>query len=370
MNINTLDRSDLKQYFVANAIPTQSNFAELIDAGLNQRDDGIAKLPGDPLSIEATGDATSQRKVLNLYENFTDQSATWVLSLNPRGDPADEATARAGFSISDGAGNSRLFIDKASGNVGIGTTIPLQTLDVNGRINVKDGVIQRGGIAITGTSDLGLYSGIPGWIRIVSTNSPIRFFTDGGIGTNAALSIVQGKVGIGTITPLQPLDVSGKVGIGTTGPLQPLDVRGNAYVSGKVGIGTTTPLQPLDVKGNASVSGNLTVDGMSSLTVENWRAATLQNGWANFLLSFSACAYFKDSMGIVHLRGVVKNGTIGEFPIFTLPVGFRPVAREMHVVNTYLDVSGRVDIMPDGRVFPQKGNSTYLSLDGITFRAA
>ena len=50
MDVNTRNRAELKSYYVKNSIPTESNFAELIDGMLNQKDDGIVKLPGNPLS--------------------------------------------------------------------------------------------------------------------------------------------------------------------------------------------------------------------------------------------------------------------------------------------------------------------------------
>ena len=43
MKIDKTGRETLKSYFVKNAVPTASNFEELIGAALNQRDDGIAK---------------------------------------------------------------------------------------------------------------------------------------------------------------------------------------------------------------------------------------------------------------------------------------------------------------------------------------
>ncbi|MEO6252206.1 MAG: tail fiber domain-containing protein [Ferruginibacter sp.] len=96
-------------------------------------------------------------------------------------------------------------------NVGIGTSNPLQTIDVNGRMNITNGVIQRGGIAITATSDLGLYSRIAGnYIRLVTNAAPIRFFSDDNIGTNANVTIeANGNVGIGTISPSNKFHVSG-----------------------------------------------------------------------------------------------------------------------------------------------------------------
>lgn len=130
MQVGKRSRAELKQYFVKNAIPTESQFAELIDGMLSQQDDGLAKLPNDALSIEAAGDDTSQKKAIHFYNSFSDASPTWVLSLNPRQDPGAAATARAGFSISDSGGNSRLFIERDTGKVGVGTTTPRGRLDV------------------------------------------------------------------------------------------------------------------------------------------------------------------------------------------------------------------------------------------------
>lgn len=127
MDINKKNRSDLKSYFVKNSIPTESNFAELIDGMLNQKDDGIVKLPGDPLSIEA-GDPAGLQKVINFYTKLQDANPSWSLQLNPRTDP--NAASKAGFCVVDGAGAARLFIDKATGNIGMGTLAPIAKLDI------------------------------------------------------------------------------------------------------------------------------------------------------------------------------------------------------------------------------------------------
>ena len=70
MDVNTRNRAELKSYFVKNSIPTESNFAELVDGMLNQKDDGLVKLPGNPLTIEAAGDSNSEKKVLNIGAGF------------------------------------------------------------------------------------------------------------------------------------------------------------------------------------------------------------------------------------------------------------------------------------------------------------
>ena len=92
--------------------------------------------------------------------------------------------------------NSKPLLINSQGNfVGVNlTTAPIQNLDVNGRINVTNGVVQRGTTTITATNDLGLYSQTAtNWIRIASNAGPIKFFTDQGggnsAGTNATMAV-------------------------------------------------------------------------------------------------------------------------------------------------------------------------------------
>lgn len=144
INDNIKNRSDLKSYFLKNAIPTESNFAEFIESVLNQREDGLVKAPGTPLSIEASGDASSQKKAINFYWDFVEDKPHWVLSLNPRSNPVKPETARPGFSISDTVGHSRLFIDRGTGYVGIGTIDPKEQLEVNGNIKANNLTAESG----------------------------------------------------------------------------------------------------------------------------------------------------------------------------------------------------------------------------------
>ena len=136
MDNKKLDRETLKSYFKSGAIPTESNFSDLIDGILNQSDDHIIKRPGEPLSIAADGDSMSLKILINFYQNLADLQPTlqptWMLNLNPRSKANDPTTAKAGFGISDGQGTSRLFIDAATGKLGVGTTSPQAGLEVNG----------------------------------------------------------------------------------------------------------------------------------------------------------------------------------------------------------------------------------------------
>jgi hypothetical protein len=92
--------------------------------------------------------------------------------------------------------NSKPLLLNGQGNfIGINqTTAPIQNLDINGRMNVANGVIQRGTTQINITNDLGLYSQPAGnWVRVASNSAPIKFFTDqgggNGAGTNATMSV-------------------------------------------------------------------------------------------------------------------------------------------------------------------------------------
>ncbi len=122
----------------------------------------------------------------------------------------------------------------------------------------------------------------------------------------------------------------------------------------KVGIGTTIPVELFEVKG-----------GKSKLEQESWIAPALINSWANYGSGYNPAGYFKDSQGIVHLRGLVKSGT---GTIFTLPAGYRPAYRMLYGVDG-ANAHARVDIDTSGNVIHAGGSNVHLSLDVITFRA-
>jgi hypothetical protein len=142
----TKARLDLKARFVRNAIPTEQDFKDLIDAQLNQSDDGIFRNSGEPLSIVAGSDA--QKRAVRFYGSPPSGATApdWLISLNPGQDPNDAATNRAGFGIADGAGSTRLYLD-AAGNLGVGTNDPQAKLHVAG-----GGARIEGDLAVTGTT--------------------------------------------------------------------------------------------------------------------------------------------------------------------------------------------------------------------------
>lgn len=97
-------------------------------------------------------------------------------------------------------------------------------------------------------------------------------------------------------------------------------------------------------------------------------APALLNSWVNFGSVYQTAGYWKDSLGFVHLCGLVKNGTITA-SVFALPVGYRPLAAVYQIVVSNNAV-GVVDIRTNGDVIAQVGNNTHFSLEGIGFRVA
>jgi hypothetical protein len=106
-----------------------------------------------------------------------------------------------------------------------------------------------------------------------------------------------------------------------------------------------------------------------------WISPTLINSWANYdPAAWAPAGFYKDALGIVHLRGLLKSGTFPSIA-FYLPVGYRPIGNG---IFTHLNHNGtayqfaRVDVQTDGGVEIGEGatgTSSWSSIEGITFLA-
>jgi hypothetical protein len=147
------------------------------------------------------------------------------------------------------------------------------------------------------------------------------------------------------------------------GALEVLDLRPPrlALPAGGLGIGVATPKARLEVRG-----------GLSVLEQEPWQSAELAEGYRQFDGEYNPVQYFRDSLGIVHLRGTLGPnalvGTLEAGVLFTLAPGYRPEFIENHLASAGT-VIGRLEVFPDGKVLLTSDGHTWVSLDGITFRA-
>lgn len=107
-------------------------------------------------------------------------------------------------------------------------------------------------------------------------------------------------------------------------------VEDNVFLSGAagltVGIDIGSDCQDVRIGANAynaSVTTKVVDAGVGTMGV--LKTAALQNSWVAFAVGTSTLKYIKSSDGMVHVLGVIKNGTTANGTLIaTLPAGFRP----------------------------------------------
>ncbi len=224
-------------------------------------------------------------------------------------------------------------------------------------------------------------------------NTGITFIHDVVVDEATGLvNINSGATVSGTLTANNDATISGlltaSAGATVTGSLTAnnaatvtglLTANGGATVTGLLtanNAATVTGL--LTANGGLNVTGDISITSGSVLQ-EGWTAltvATFNDTWANVGGVYNPAAYFKDTNGIVHIRGAVIRGTGGTSSpiIFNLPAGYQPAYQEVHW--GVKDISGtsalvRVDIDTNGNVMVDAtvSDGVSVSIDGLSFRA-
>jgi hypothetical protein len=103
-------------------------------------------------------------------------------------------------------------------------------------------------------------------------------------------------------------------------------------------------------------------------------AEMYQNGWSDYGGSYARVAYTMDSVGIVHLKGMMKGGTCGAVA-FSLPARYCPtdaIRQAVGMTGTALPSAAIIYITPSGTgscdisVYSGTCNNAWVSLEGIT----
>jgi N-acetylneuraminic acid mutarotase len=184
------------------------------------------------------------------------------------------------------------------------------------------------------------------WTRIADFGGGIRH-------SGVAFAIAnKGYVGFGVLFQSTPVPAFVKNDLWSYGGFADVTLQGNSF-------NQANQLVKLDALGNLVISGNI-VD--EPFIVSN---LDLTQNWTNASSLYPFASYYKDKLGMVHLKGRVQNGA-GR--IFTLPPGYRPGARLVFDVPCSTGL-GQVDIFSGGVVGFFLGGNAFVSLDGISFRA-
>jgi hypothetical protein len=281
----------------------------------------------------------------------------------------------------------------ASGNVGIGTTTPTNPLSVVGNANItgnttlgssglntaaiNGNITATGNLTVDGDTTLGAFSSntslIRGNVTLGSFGSSTLTINGTAVSTPNGLNFdsntlyidaLNNRVGIGTITPTNPLSVTGNANITGNTTLgdasgDTLTINGNSvsipnnlnfdsntlYIdatNNRVGVGTSGPTVPLDVLGAARITGNTTFGDTSinTLTI-NGTAVSTPNG-----LNFDSNTFVIDA-----LNNRIGIGVASPTSLLELKAGTSSVAPLEFTAGTNLitPVAGTVEY--DGVVF-------------------
>lgn len=200
-------RPTLKEYFEAGKLPSQNEFADLIESHLNQNDDQLyikttegpeptkylgvgAVNPTSRLTVKAHGE---DEKLISFESPGGIER--WKIGQNVNNKP--------GLNIGEsGVMDSQLFIESGSGRIGIGTMDPEAKLEANGALYSRDQKNQDNGYLHLGAKGQSYGS----TIQYLSSKDHLSI----GSGNKDHLTIKDdGKVGINTPNPETQLHING-----------------------------------------------------------------------------------------------------------------------------------------------------------------
>lgn len=115
------NRETLKNFFKKGTMPSEANFADLIESTVNIADDGLFKNIENGIVISPSG---SSQKVISFFKDIEQNELAWSCELGPD-------NVEPGYLIRNRHSTPCFYISP-TGNTGINTISPKTTLEVNG----------------------------------------------------------------------------------------------------------------------------------------------------------------------------------------------------------------------------------------------
>ncbi len=153
------------------------------------------------------------------------------------------------------------------------------------------------------------------------------------------------------------------------------------YVSGAIShIGVNSNSTGIEVKGGGNTYHSIqavyfpAARASGATCTTQWCTLTLASSWVHYASPYATPQYTKASDGIVHLKGLIKNGSTAADAAITanLPAAYCPKNRLLFTVLA-VNVWGRVDMVPQAggacRLQVSSVNSTWTALDSIRYYA-
>lgn len=196
------------------------------------------------------------------------------------------------------------------------------------------------------------------WVRLSNSWNPPGFYVQEGI--------VYG----------QGLINSGSAGavLNLAGSFAPFRRHIYASPSGTSTLGGRIDMTATTVEASTFPGGWLSLDAFQTpLDITQWRSisADLVNSWVDYGSTYQEPIIYKDSLGFVHMAGLIKNGTVNSV-FYTLPEEYRPAKRIQFPAYQAGNRIGAIVITPDGACdtsFPSGGSNGFFSLNNVVFMA-
>ena len=323
MEDEIVSRNILYSFFETGDIPTQEEFADLINSYVHRREDGVfifkpdeetkrfgigLSQPAYRLGIKGEGET---EKLISLHD--LNDNHKWSVNLNP--ETRDNRGLNIAQETADGS-ISRLFIQDASGNIGIGTLYPEQKVHIE-----HSSPSSTTGIKLFNTATVENNGWIVGHVNEIETprdgglsfqsqlEEPVErmlITKSGNVGINEASPYTKLHISMSNSDPKAVIALDETTGIVNIGPITEnivMDFRGVqaragefigdvldleastlnlqrlggellihgdttleeskkiiATEDGSVGIGTTTPVEKIDVDGAIKIGNTETLN--------------------------------------------------------------------------------------------------------------